>query len=104
MTMGRRTSTWRTTIGLRSFWINDGRGHFRAIEKLALRKTSASSMSVDFADIDRDGYLDFFVNDMLSRDPRLRKREGFAQIPWQPRRDHRRSPAGNAQHLVSRAR
>ena len=63
------------------FWINDGRGHFRAIEKQALRKTSASSMSVDFADIDRDGHLDFFVVDMLSRDPRLRKREGFAQMP-----------------------
>lgn len=63
------------------FWINDGHGHFRAIPRLALRKTSASSMSVDFADIDRDGYVDFFVNDMLSRDPRLRKRESFAQMP-----------------------
>ncbi len=63
------------------FWINDGQGHFRAIPKLALRKTSASSMSVDFADIDRDGYVDFFVVDMLSRDARLRKREGFAQMP-----------------------
>ena len=62
------------------FWINDGRGHFRAIPKLAQRKTSASSMSVDFADIDRDGLVDFFVNDMLSRDPCLRKREGFAQM------------------------
>jgi hypothetical protein len=69
------------------FWINDGHGHFRAISKLALRKTSASAMSVDFADINRDGYLDFFVVDMLSRDPRLRKREGFAQMP-------RPSPAG----------
>lgn len=63
------------------FWINDGRGHFRAAPKLALRKTSASSMSVDFADIDRDGYPDFFVVDMLSRYPQLRKRQGFAQMP-----------------------
>lgn len=63
------------------FWINDGHGHFRAVAKLALRKTSASSMSVDFADVDRDGNVDFFVVDMLSRDPRLRKREGFAQMP-----------------------
>src|SRR5439155_1681286 len=62
-------------------WINDGKGHFRAIEKLALRTTSASSMGVDFADIGRTGNLDFFVVDMLSRDLRLRKRQMFAQKP-----------------------
>lgn len=56
-------------------WLNDGSGHFRAIGKHALRNTSASSMGVDFADIDRDGHMDFFVVDMLSRDPRLRKRQ-----------------------------
>ena len=64
------------------FWINDGRGHFRAIPRQALRHTSASSMSVDFADIDRDGYLDFFVVDMLSRYPNLRKRQMLAQTPF----------------------
>jgi len=63
------------------FWINDGRGRFRAIDKLALRKTSASSMGADFADLDRDGHLDFFVLDMLSRDLRLRKRQMFADKP-----------------------
>ncbi len=62
------------------FWINDGRGHFRAAEPWSLRKTSASCMSVDFADIDRDGLLDFFTVDMLSRNPRLRKRESYAQM------------------------
>jgi hypothetical protein len=56
-------------------WLNDGRGRFRAIPQTALRNTSASSMGVDFADIDRDGNLDFFVVDMLSRDRRLRKRQ-----------------------------
>ncbi len=63
------------------FWINDGKGHFRAIDKLALRHTSASSMGVDFADLNRSGHLDFLVVDMLSRDHRLRKRQSLAQRP-----------------------
>jgi hypothetical protein len=62
------------------FWLNDGHGHFRAIAPLALRKITASSMSVDFADFDRDGHLDFFVVDMLSRFPHLRKRQSYAQM------------------------
>ncbi|HXJ60303.1 MAG TPA: CRTAC1 family protein [Verrucomicrobiae bacterium] len=60
-------------------WLNDGKGRFRAAPRLALRNMSASSMGVDFADIDRDGFLDFFVVDMLSREPRLRKRQKAAQ-------------------------
>ncbi|HVY69596.1 MAG TPA: VCBS repeat-containing protein [Verrucomicrobiae bacterium] len=63
------------------FWINDGHGHFQAIEPRALRHTSSSSMGVDFADLDRDGILDFFVVDMLSADPRLRKRQSWAEKP-----------------------
>ncbi len=62
-------------------WLNDGKGRFRAAPRLALRNMAASSMGVDFADIDRDGRLDFFVVDMLSRDPRLRKRQKLAQAP-----------------------
>jgi hypothetical protein len=54
-------------------WINDGKGHFRAMSNLALRNTSRFSMGVDFADINRDGIDDFFVVDMLSRDHRRRK-------------------------------
>ncbi len=61
------------------FWINDGKGRFRAMDLLAWRNMCASSMGADFADIDRDGDLDFFVVDMLSRDPRLRKRQKLAQ-------------------------
>lgn len=49
-------------------WMNRGDGVFRAISRLALRHTSIFSMGVDFADINRDGHLDFFVSDMLSRD------------------------------------
>ena len=48
-------------------WINDGKGHFRAAPSLALRHTSASSMGMDFADLDRDGRMDFYVMDMLGR-------------------------------------
>lgn len=62
-------------------WMNDGKGHFRAIDKLALRHTSASSMGVDFADLNRTGNMDFLVVDMLSRDHRLRKRQSLAQRP-----------------------
>ena len=67
-------------------WINEGRGRFRAIPKDALRNISASSMGVDFADIDRDGHLDFLVVDMLSRSLRLRKRQmpAYAAGPVPP--------------------
>jgi hypothetical protein len=56
-------------------WINDGTGHFQACPPLALRHTSKFSMGVDFADIDRDGQMDFYVTDMLSRDWRVRKHQ-----------------------------
>jgi hypothetical protein len=62
-------------------WLNDGHGHFRAAEKLAFRETSASSMGVDFADLNRSGNVDIFVVDMLSRSLQLRKRQIFAQTP-----------------------
>ncbi len=63
------------------FWINDGHGHFRAAPEFALRKTSTSSMGVDFADVNRDGILDFFVVDMLSGNSAARKRQAFAEKP-----------------------
>ncbi|OLD42899.1 MAG: hypothetical protein AUI63_08275 [Gemmatimonadetes bacterium 13_1_40CM_2_60_3] len=52
-------------------WINDGHGRFRALPTLALRQTSYFSMGADFADIDRDGYDDFLVVDMQSRQHQL---------------------------------
>jgi len=53
-------------------WLNRGQGQFQAAPSTALRKTSFSSMAVDFADIDRDDLDDFFVADMLGM-TRLRR-------------------------------
>ncbi len=49
-------------------WMNDGHGRFRALPSLAVRKTPWFSMGIDFADVNRDGWDDFFVTDMLARD------------------------------------
>lgn len=48
------------------FWINDGHGRFRAIDRLALRNTSTFSMGIDFGDLNRDGHVDFMIVDMLA--------------------------------------
>jgi hypothetical protein len=68
-------------------WINDGKGRFRAIDRLALRNSSTFSMGVDFADINRDGHVDFFVTDMLSRDHTRRQVQVAEKSPT-------RSPVG----------
>lgn len=48
-------------------WINQGKAIFRQIPNKFMRQSSWSSMAVDVADINRDGYDDFFVVEMLSR-------------------------------------
>ncbi|GAB5562438.1 MAG: VCBS repeat-containing protein [Synoicihabitans sp.] len=63
------------------FWINDGSGNFYPASPLALRRTSNSSMGVDFADINNDGHLDLFAVDMLSRSHALRKRQMGEMAP-----------------------
>ena len=62
-------------------WINDGKGHFRALAPEAIRSTSHFSMGVDFADINRDGFDDFFVSDMLRRSHRSRMTQISATNP-----------------------
>ncbi len=62
-------------------WINDGHGHFQALPDLAVRATPHFSMGVDFADIDRDGFDDFFAGDMLSPRHRLRMTQKIATNP-----------------------
>lgn len=54
-------------------WINDGKGKFRALSTRSVRHTSMFSMGVDFADVNRDGNVDFFVADMLSRSHQSRQ-------------------------------
>ncbi|MGD0537181.1 MAG: CRTAC1 family protein [Verrucomicrobiota bacterium] len=62
-------------------WINQGGGKFRLVPRLAQRKSSMSSMAVDFADINRDGFVDFFVLDMMSRSHSERMRFMKARPP-----------------------
>ncbi|HTI70142.1 MAG TPA: FG-GAP-like repeat-containing protein [Candidatus Limnocylindria bacterium] len=64
-------------------WLNDGRGHFREASHLAIRKFPFSSMGVDFADIDRDGNLDFLVVEMAPREHSRRMRQ-ISGIRFQP--------------------
>ncbi|MBE7503445.1 MAG: VCBS repeat-containing protein [Verrucomicrobiales bacterium] len=63
-------------------WLNDGRGRFRALPRLALRHTATFSMAVDFADVDRDGHDDVFVSDMTSRDHGRRRMQIAGMAPY----------------------
>jgi len=56
-------------------WINRGDGRFQMIRSTAIRKTSWFSMGVDVGDLNRDGFDEIFVTDMLSTDHRLRQRQ-----------------------------
>jgi hypothetical protein len=62
-------------------WMNDGHGKFQAMSTLAVRQTCRFAMGVDFADINRDGYDDFFVVDMLSREHAMRKVQTVGVLP-----------------------
>lgn len=62
-------------------WLGDGRGHFREAPEHALPVMSYASMGVDFADIDRDGRLDFITVEMLSRDLRQHLRTSSPMHP-----------------------
>jgi len=62
-------------------WLNDGRGHFRLVPAETFRHTPTFSMSVDFADVNRDGREDIFVADMLSRNHARRLMQYAAMDP-----------------------
>lgn len=56
-------------------WINQGEGVFKAADPSMVSNFSFSSMAVDFTDINRDGAVDFFVTEMLSKDHERRLRQ-----------------------------
>ncbi|MFV1988444.1 MAG: VCBS repeat-containing protein, partial [Gemmatimonadota bacterium] len=78
-----------------AIWRNDG-GRFGPFPELAIRTTSASSMGIDFADVDRDGDTDFVTTDMLALDPVRRRLQGPSVVtpPAMPGRAAGRSFAG----------
>ncbi len=63
-------------------WINDGKGKFRALPRLALRHSSTFSMCVDVADANRDGFDDIFVADMLGLSHSRRLMQWAAAEPY----------------------
>jgi hypothetical protein len=63
------------------FWVNDGTGRFRLIDRLAMRATSNATMTMDYSDIDRDGWEDFILIDMLDRNTRQRKTQVQSMEP-----------------------
>ncbi|MSU34736.1 MAG: hypothetical protein EXS36_06415 [Pedosphaera sp.] len=69
-------------------WLNDGSGNFREASRLAIRKFPFSSMGVDFADLDRNGEIDFLAVEMLGRDHarRIRQVSGVTFLPNIPGR------------------
>ncbi|MCZ7639894.1 MAG: VCBS repeat-containing protein [Verrucomicrobia bacterium] len=79
------------------FWLNLGNGRFQAAPPEALRKTSWFSMGLDFGDLNRDGFDDFFVTDMVSREHLLRQVQisNHKFVPTRPGmiRDRPQAPA-----------
>lgn len=65
------------------FWLNDGKGSFQLAPTMALRVTSNTCMSVDFADINRDGHVDIFTTDMLAPTLAARQRDIPTHTPLQ---------------------
>lgn len=63
------------------FWINQGDGTFRKINRESIRSMSFSSMGVDFSDINRDGHLDFVVTEMLSQNHSSRTQQSSEFLP-----------------------
>lgn len=68
------------------YYTNSGGGRFREVPPLAIRQSALSSMSIDVADLNHDGWDDLLVADMLSRDHRRRmvQRTDLKPDEWLP--------------------
>lgn len=55
-----------------TFYHNNGDGTFSLIDPMMMQHTPWFSMGIDFGDINNDGLQDYFIGDMISRDPVLR--------------------------------
>lgn len=55
-----------------TFYHNNGDGTFRLMDPAMMQNTPYFSMGIDFGDINNDGLQDYFIGDMISRDPVLR--------------------------------
>ena len=65
------------------FWLNDGHGNFQLVPQRTLRETSNTCMSVDMADINRDGLVDLFTTDMLAPTLAAQQRDIPTHTPLQ---------------------
>ena len=65
------------------FWLNDGAGNFRLAPPMSLRETSNTCMSVDMADVNRDGFVDLFTTDMMAPTLAGRQRSVPTHTPLQ---------------------
>ncbi len=63
-------------------WINQGGGIFKKLNPKSIRNMSFSSMSMAVSDINRDGYPDIFVTEMLSPNHQNRLREAVPEVPF----------------------
>ena len=75
------------------YYHNEGDGTFTAIETAMVQHTPWFSMGVDFADINNDGLIDYFVGDMMSRD-RVQRLTQHGQMDMGP------TPQGSTPQLM----
>lgn len=81
-------------------WINQGDGTFNALDTLAIRNSSFSSMAVDFSDINRNGFTDIFVVEMLSTSHQKRLVQMDTEYPYPlPMGEYRNRPQYNRNSL-----